>query len=91
MVDDLQKALALAKEQRDAEVLLRTQAETARIAAEANAAQALLELAQARAAAAAAIANAAPLMAGATTAGNLTFALSPALVSTTLVLRNLLV
>ena len=76
-MDDLQQALTLAEEQRDAEQQLRMQAETARIAAEANAAQALLELAQARAAAA--TANAAALTAGATTAGNVTFALSPAL------------
>ncbi len=82
IMDDLQQALTLAKEQRDAEQQLRTQAETARIAAEANAAQALLELAQARAAAA--TANAAALTAGATTVGNVTFTLSPALASSTL-------
>jgi hypothetical protein len=61
---------------------LRTQAETARIAAEANAAQALLALAQEQAAAS--TANAAALAVGAATAGNVTFALSPALASSTL-------
>jgi hypothetical protein len=81
-MDDIQQVLTFAKEQQDAKQLLRTQAETARIAAEANAAQALLALAQAQAAAA--TANSAALAAGAPAAGNVTFALSPALASSTL-------
>jgi multidrug efflux pump subunit AcrA (membrane-fusion protein) len=79
-MNDLQRQLTLAEQERDAQQQLRTQADAARATAEATAAQALLDLAQAQAAAA--TANAAVLAAGA--AATVKFTLSPALASGTL-------
>jgi YHS domain-containing protein len=81
-MDILQEALTLAEQERDAQQQLRTVADAARATAEATVAQALLDLAQAQATAA--TANAAVLAAGVAAAGNVTFALSPALASSTL-------
>ena len=88
-MDDLQRALTLVEEQRDAQEQLRIEADAAaaaqeqlRIEADATAAQALLQLAQAQAAAASA--NAAAMAAGVAGAGHVTFASSPALASSTL-------
>jgi hypothetical protein len=81
-MSDLQDQLTLAEQERDQQQQLRTQAEAARVTAEATAAQALLDLTQARPTLA--TANAAVIAAAAAAAGNVTFALSPALASSTL-------
>jgi hypothetical protein len=81
-MDALREALTLANEERDAAEAARVQAVADQATAVAEAAQALLDLATANTAAA--VANAAVLAAGAATAGNVTFALSPALASTAL-------
>ncbi len=79
-MDDLQRALTLVEEQRDAQEQLRIKADASaaaqeqlRIKGDATAAQALLVFAQAQAAAA--TANAAAMAAGVTGAGNEMFAL----------------
>ena len=73
-MEALQEAIAIAEQERDAALALNQTANTARTAAEAQVAQALLDLAAAQATTA--TANAALLAAAATAAGNVTFALS---------------
>jgi hypothetical protein len=81
-MEALQQALQIANQERDAAEASRIQAVAERATAVAEAAQAMVDLATARTATAAA--NAAVMTAAAATAGNVTFALSPALASTAL-------
>jgi hypothetical protein len=81
-MEALQEAIRIAEQERDAALALTNQANAARTAAEELAAQALVDLTTAQAATA--TAQAAVLAAASVAAGNVTFALSPALASSTL-------
>jgi hypothetical protein len=86
-MDALQQALTIDNQERDAAEAFRVQAVAQRAMAVATAAQVMVDLATARTATA--VANAAVVTAAAAPAGNLTFALSPALASTALLNYNL--
>jgi hypothetical protein len=81
-MDALQDAIAIMEQERDAALALAGQTDQARVAAELAAAQAMANLATAQNATA--TANGALAAAAAAAAGNVTFALSPALASSTL-------